>query len=121
VAVGEPVDELLPTAPGGAPWRSLEEQRRASCAAMVSTAVRSPALNGVDVRTAVLPGFPGDRLERLSGEVDLLVVGSRAHGPALRTLIGSTAARLLHTAHCPLLIVPRGAAGPASAVDAAAA
>jgi len=119
LAAGEPLQHMLPTAPGGHPWRSIEEQRRASSEAMVAAATSAPALVGVDVRTAVVPGFPGDRLERLSQEVDLLIIGSRAHGPALRTLVGSTAARLLHTAYCPVVIVPRGAAGQAAHAAAA--
>ena len=42
--------------------------------------------------------------------VDLLVVGSRAWGPVRRTVIGSTAAKLMRKAHCPVLVLPRGAA-----------
>ena len=37
-------------------------------------------------------------------------VGSRAWGPVRRTLIGSTAAKLMRRAHCPVLVLPRGAA-----------
>jgi nucleotide-binding universal stress UspA family protein len=121
VAVGEPVEELLAVAPDGRAWRSVEEQRRASSEQMLIAAARRAA-PGVTVRSAVVPGFPGSGLERVSEEVDLLVIGSRAHGRALRALVGSTAAGLLHTAHCPLLIVPRGAAGdarPAADVRAA--
>jgi nucleotide-binding universal stress UspA family protein len=108
VAVGEPVADLLPVASDGRPWRSAEAQRRASSEHMLTVAARRAAPD-VAVRTAVVPGFAGAGLERLSQDVDLLVIGSRAHGRALRALVGSTAAGLLHDAHCPLLVVPRGA------------
>ena len=58
----------------------------------------------------VVVGTPVDELVELSGEVDLLVVGSRAWGPVRRTLIGSTAAKLMRKAQCPVLVLPRGAA-----------
>jgi len=45
-------------------------------------------------------------------ELDLLVVGSRGHGPLRRTLVGSVASELVRTAPCPVLVVPRGAEAP---------
>lgn len=115
VAVGEPVADLLPVAPDGRPWRSVEAQRRASSAHMLTAAARRAAPD-VPFRSTAVPGFAGAGLERLSRDIDLLVIGSRAHGRALRALVGSTAAGLLHTAHCPLLVVPRGAADDARPV-----
>jgi nucleotide-binding universal stress UspA family protein len=41
--------------------------------------------------------------------VDLLVVGSRGYGPALRTMLGSVAAELIAWAPCPVLVYPRAA------------
>jgi hypothetical protein len=38
------------------------------------------------------------------------VVGSRGWGPVRRILLGSTSARLMREAHCPVLVLPRGAA-----------
>jgi nucleotide-binding universal stress UspA family protein len=58
----------------------------------------------------VAVGTPVDELVELSRTVDLLVVGSRAWGPVRRTLMGSTAAKLMRKAHCPVLVLPRGAA-----------
>ena len=121
LAAGEPSEHLVPTAADGKPWPSVEEQRLASSEAMVSAAARAAAAAGIDVRWEVVPGFSGDGLERLSERVDLLVVGSRGFGPARRALLGSTADHLLHTAHCPLLVVPRGAASERPGVGAAAA
>jgi nucleotide-binding universal stress UspA family protein len=53
-------------------------------------------------------GLPFERLLEHSGEgVDLLVLGSRGLGPVLRVLLGSTSARVIRRAACPVLVVPR--------------
>jgi hypothetical protein len=47
--------------------------------------------------------------------VDLLVVGSRGHGALHRLLRGSTVARLVRHAACPVLVVPHDVKRRASA------
>jgi len=64
----------------------------------------------VDATGEVSAGSPVDELTDLSAAVDLLVVGSRSWGPVRRTIVGSTTARLVREAHCPVLVLPRGAA-----------
>jgi nucleotide-binding universal stress UspA family protein len=66
----------------------------------------------VDVETAAEAtiGTPVDKLVALSAEVDLLVLGSRAWDPVRRIVMGSAAACLTREAHCPVLVLPRGAA-----------
>ena len=54
-------------------------------------------------------GEPSDELARFGERVDLLIVGSRAHGPLGRLLNGSTSNYLERHAPCPLLVMPRGA------------
>lgn len=39
--------------------------------------------------------------------VDLLCLGSRGYGPLRRVLLGSVSSKLVATAPCPLLVVPR--------------
>jgi nucleotide-binding universal stress UspA family protein len=53
-------------------------------------------------------GDPVRELTRASEESDMLVVGSRGHGPIGAVLTGSVSSRLARTAACPLLVVPRG-------------
>ena len=59
----------------------------------------------LDATGTVVEGLPSECLEKLSREVDVLVVGSRGWGAARRVLLGSTSDRLAHHAHCPLVVV----------------
>ena len=70
-------------------------------------------LPGVDGR-AVL-GLTGEELAAFGEEVDILVVGSRSHGPLRRLVLGSTSDYLERHARCSLLVLPRPGAdrGPA--------
>jgi nucleotide-binding universal stress UspA family protein len=64
---------------------------------------------GPDVVGHVARGVAIEELVRASQDVDLLVVGSRAHGPLRRLLLGSTADGVARDAACPVLVVTRGA------------
>jgi len=59
--------------------------------------------------TQLLHGDPADALVEASGDLDLLVLGSRGYGPVKGTLLGSVSARVMAAAACPVLVVPRGA------------
>ena len=63
-------------------------------------------------------GRPASELVRRSADLDLLVVGSRAQGPVRRLLLGSTSARLVREARCPVLVVPRPVVAAAAAEEA---
>jgi nucleotide-binding universal stress UspA family protein len=68
---------------------------------------RSKALRALpDVDGRALFGSPRDELERLSDEVDLLVVGSRGYGELGRRLHGSVSGHLATHARSPLLVIP---------------
>jgi nucleotide-binding universal stress UspA family protein len=67
--------------------------------------------SSMPVEGHVLEGDPVERvLEEASGWADLIVTGSRGHGPATAVLLGSVSAGLLTRAEVPVLVVPRGAA-----------
>jgi nucleotide-binding universal stress UspA family protein len=56
--------------------------------------------------TQELPvGAPAEVLERMSSEVDLIVLGARGLGAMKRLLLGSVSERVLRHAACPVLIV----------------
>jgi nucleotide-binding universal stress UspA family protein len=52
-------------------------------------------------------GVPGEELAEFSGEVDVLVVGSRSYGPLKRLVLGSTSDYLERHARSALLVLPR--------------
>jgi nucleotide-binding universal stress UspA family protein len=56
----------------------------------------------------VLTGEPADLLTQATAEHDLMVTGSRSWGPLRRTMLGSTTRKLIRSAQCPVLVVPRG-------------
>ena len=63
----------------------------------------------VEISGELVDGYADDELARLSREVDLLVCGSRGHGPRGGVILGSVSAGVLRKARCPVLVVPRGA------------
>lgn len=60
-----------------------------------------------DVEGHAVWGLPGEELAAFSGQVDLLVVGSRQYGPLRRLMLGSTSKHLLRSARCPVLLPTR--------------
>jgi nucleotide-binding universal stress UspA family protein len=105
--VDDRVPGLLRSALGGlvaTEWTDViaQEQQR-----LHDQAIAAAAATGATVNVEVLGGRPADALLALSGDVDLLVIGSRRWGPAARVLLGSTGEALLHDAACPVLAVPR--------------
>jgi nucleotide-binding universal stress UspA family protein len=77
-------------------------------------AQRQASATGAEFTVEAGSGAPVDELIALSGQVDLLVLGSRRWGPAVRALLGSTGEELMHKARCSVMLVPR----PAESVDA---
>ena len=63
---------------------------------------------GVHATTKRLTGDPSELLADLSKHLDLLVLGSRGYGPLHAVLAGGVSGHVIRTAHCPVIIVPRG-------------
>lgn len=89
-------------AAGGQPEREAD-QRIETILDRVRGSVPADILQG----TEVLHGHAAEALEEVSGELDLLICGSRGYGPMRSTLVGGVSSRLAHTAACPLLVIPR--------------
>jgi nucleotide-binding universal stress UspA family protein len=100
----------------GFDWTEVAARRRADCRAALAETLCEDG--DCATTSEVVIGLPGPAIADASREADLLVTGSRAHGAARRLLLGSTTARLLRTASCPLLVLPRGAIAPADAPTA---
>lgn len=75
-----------------------------------------PGIDDIRVAVVVVERQPGPALVERSATADLLVVGSRGHGAARSTLLGSVALHCATRAHCPVLIVH---ADPGAAPSAA--
>jgi nucleotide-binding universal stress UspA family protein len=91
-------------------YAELERQDHERLEASMAHAVRRVDAR-VDVSTEIVHGYPDDELARLGGDVDLLICGSRGRGALGRVVLGSVSAGVLRKARCPVLVVPRGAAG----------
>ena len=57
----------------------------------------------------LLEGDPAEKIVEAGAGLDLLVLGSRGYGPIRRALLGGVSAKVMRSAQCPVLIVPRGA------------
>ena len=62
-------------------------------------------------------GDVGPVLIEITHDLDLLVLGSSPRGPLRRTLVGSVSTDLVHHAHCPVVVLPRGVHAPVGAVS----
>jgi nucleotide-binding universal stress UspA family protein len=92
---------------GGLPTASINEVLRRQCDQELAEAV-SALDAGLDVSGTLLDGDARELLARESGDLDLLVVGSRGYGPLRAVLLGSVSSALVRSAQSALVVVPRG-------------
>ena len=62
--------------------------------------------HGVVAKRDFLHGDPVAKLVEASAEVGLLVMGSRGRGRIRSVLLGSVSRSLVHSAACPVVVVP---------------
>jgi nucleotide-binding universal stress UspA family protein len=62
--------------------------------------------HGVPVEKRVVRRQPGEALVRASGDADLLVIGSRGHGPVRRLVLSSVGQYCTTHASCPVVVTP---------------
>lgn len=72
-----------------------------------------PEIPATSIRLA---GGASDAIAERSAELDLLVMGSRGYGPLHSVFVGGFAGRLMRTALCPVIVVPRGIEAPLSSL-----
>lgn len=96
-------------APGGIDGRAVF--RTMAELALEAAASTATAVGTREVRTRIVDGSAVDVLATASAAAQLLCVGTRGAGGLRDLVLGSTAAALLHSARCPVLLVPRRPAG----------
>jgi nucleotide-binding universal stress UspA family protein len=106
------IDDRLPMLGGSSPTREEVRAMWSELAEPEVVALRERAQHATDERSAAADvdvgrGSPVEALIEVSDIVDLFVIGSRRWGTAARVLLGSTGEALMHSARCPILVVPR--------------
>jgi nucleotide-binding universal stress UspA family protein len=96
-----------PTGMVAPPLEMIEHERREAVALAETAAHR--ALGRAPAEVTVLTGGPTAELIERTGDLDLLVCGSRGYGPMRAVLLGSVSHALARHARCPVIVVPREA------------
>ena len=90
-------------------WTEFYEAAGLKARAQLDRAVQAIGASAwADVRDAQ----PVEALVSLSGECDVLFIGSRHWGTPGRVMLGSTADGVVSQAHCPVIVTPMGVGGP---------
>lgn len=84
----------------------LERQRLAAAEALRRCAEQHLPDSPVETVTSVGVAAAEIVAAADKAEVDLIVMASHGYGPIRQLVLGSTTERVLHHAHCPVLVVP---------------
>jgi nucleotide-binding universal stress UspA family protein len=93
---------------GGGTAHVNEDELKARIKRQVDDLVEAGIVAELELHAAMVGG-PAHVIADVAArvEADVIVTGSRGHSAYAGILLGSVAQRLLHLAHCPMLIVPR--------------
>jgi len=64
--------------------------------------------DAIPVEIDVMVGDPARSLVEVSRRLDLLAMGARGYGPLRAVRLGSVSRRVTASAHCPVVVLPRG-------------
>jgi nucleotide-binding universal stress UspA family protein len=93
---------------GNLGYRSMQDVIGETTGKTLERAVAAAAAGaGIEMDARVVDGDVAETVARESRDADLLVIGSRGYGPLRRVVLGSQTGKILHTATCPVLVVPR--------------
>jgi len=104
-------ERLIGGRSAGFPLYADEEERETKIIRQVEE-IRAEGIRTTFRHSSGFAGHTADAIADIARELDadVVVVGTRGHGPVAGLLVGSVTQRLLHTAPCPVLAVPMNAA-----------
>jgi nucleotide-binding universal stress UspA family protein len=97
--------ELSPMEPGVI-WHTVDDQSRSRHAQeAIEKRIDETGVKGVSITVGF--GDPAREITHFAEKMkaDLIVLPSKGRGGALRVLLGSVAERVIHLAHCPVLVL----------------
>lgn len=110
ISVVEPPEAATPMFANDYRWDEYAQRVRQTVEDELADVV-AKAPGELQAQTSVITGDPAAVLAKKAEEgVDLMVMGSRGYGAVKGVLLGSVSAKLIRSATCPLVVVPRGAA-----------
>lgn len=95
----------------GAPTYMSEDvfyASRDAMAELLAAAKDHAAEVGVRAETHLVAGDPAAAICRIAEErqANMIIMGSRGHGPLAAALLGSVTSHVVQHAHCPVMVVP---------------
>jgi nucleotide-binding universal stress UspA family protein len=106
------VKEIMAGRGGGYPVKVDEDEVQAAIRKQVED-LKQKGLQAKLQLADVMAGGAAHVIAEIANEegADLIVAGTRGHGPLSGLMLGSVTQRLLHIVHCPVLVVPPKSAG----------
>jgi nucleotide-binding universal stress UspA family protein len=86
-------------------WSGEEELAREAVSQFVDKVAGEIGGKVPEIIVSAVIGDPAEELIKASRDADLIVVGSRGGGGFASLLMGSVSSKLVHHAHCPVVVV----------------
>jgi nucleotide-binding universal stress UspA family protein len=119
IAEGNPGSELIIfhviPEPDAQFWKSyiydvedVDDKARQAIDSKISDAYLSKIPPGISSSVKIVTGNVGDQIlkEAQSDEIDLIIIGRGAGANMINRLLGDFIKKLIHKAHCPVLVIP---------------